>query len=122
MLSHVVAGGDAMARKPTDAVQLKLRFSEALRRRLEREAARNHRSMNTEIIHRLEDSFYRGPRVDQALIDELRTAMHWSVADGGSGALAVAQITDRLTQELRSIADSVIQSAKSQSEDDEGKS
>jgi hypothetical protein len=46
-----------MARKPTDEVQLKLRFSEALRRRLERAAARNHRSMNTEIIHRLDWSF-----------------------------------------------------------------
>jgi hypothetical protein len=56
-----------MTRKPTDEVQLKLRFSEALRRRLERVAARNNRSMNTEIIHRLEESlkndtaeFYRG--------------------------------------------------------------
>jgi hypothetical protein len=46
-----------MARKPTDMVQLKLRFSEALRRRLERAAARNNRSMNTEIIHRLQGSF-----------------------------------------------------------------
>lgn len=45
-----------MARKPTDMVQLKLRFSETLRRRLERAAARNNRSMNTEIIHRLEES------------------------------------------------------------------
>jgi hypothetical protein len=43
-----------MARKPTDTVQLKLRFSEALRRRLERAAAREGRSMNAEIIHRLE--------------------------------------------------------------------
>jgi hypothetical protein len=43
-----------MARKATDMVQLKLRFSEALRRRLERVAARNGRSMNTEIVHRLE--------------------------------------------------------------------
>jgi predicted type IV restriction endonuclease len=46
-----------MARKPPDTVQLKLRFSERLRRRLEREAARNNRSMNTEIIHRLQRTF-----------------------------------------------------------------
>jgi Arc-like DNA binding domain len=46
-----------MARKSTDTVQLKLRFSETLRRKLERAAARNNRSMNTEIIHRLEESF-----------------------------------------------------------------
>jgi hypothetical protein len=48
-----------MARKPTDIVQLKLRFSEALRRGLERAAARNNRSMNTEIIHRLQESLAR---------------------------------------------------------------
>lgn len=47
-----------MARKPTDTVQLKLRFPEAVRRRLEREARRSHRSMNTEIIHRLERTFW----------------------------------------------------------------
>ena len=48
-----------MARKPTDTVQLKLRFSEALRRRLEREAARQDRSLNSEIISRLEQSFQK---------------------------------------------------------------
>src|SRR5262245_45435340 len=52
-----------MARKPTDEVQLKLRFSEALRRQLERVAARNNRSMNAEIIHRLEMSFRYGPEI-----------------------------------------------------------
>jgi plasmid stability protein len=43
-----------MARKPTDEVQLKLRFQEGLRQRLEYLAARNQRSMNSEIIHALE--------------------------------------------------------------------
>jgi hypothetical protein len=43
-----------MARKPTDPVQLKLRFQEGLRRRLDREARRNGRSLNSEIIHRLQ--------------------------------------------------------------------
>src|SRR3979411_1109948 len=47
-----------VARKPTDTVQLKLRFPEALRRRLEREAARHGRSMSAEIIHRVEQSFH----------------------------------------------------------------
>ena len=46
-----------MARKPTDEVQLKLRFDEKLRRRLAREAERNDRSMNTEIVSRLDVSF-----------------------------------------------------------------
>jgi hypothetical protein len=48
-----------MARKLTDTVQLKLRFDEKLRRRLEREAAQNARSMNAEIIQRLEQSFHQ---------------------------------------------------------------
>jgi hypothetical protein len=46
-----------MARKPTDQVHLKLRFTEKLRKRIEQAAARNDRSMNDEIIRRLEQSF-----------------------------------------------------------------
>jgi hypothetical protein len=46
-----------MARKPTDTVQLKLRFSEGLRRKLEREAKRNDQSLNSEIVSRLDQSF-----------------------------------------------------------------
>src|SRR5262249_61970123 len=41
----------------TDTVQLKPRFSEGLRRRLERAAKANDQSMNAEIIQRLEQSF-----------------------------------------------------------------
>jgi Arc-like DNA binding dprotein len=48
-----------MARKPDAPVQLKLRFTEALRRRLEYAAQENTRSMNTEVIHRLTQSFER---------------------------------------------------------------
>src|SRR5262249_14797445 len=46
-----------MARKPTDTAHLNLRYPEALRRRLERAAKNNDRSLNTEILHRLEQSF-----------------------------------------------------------------
>jgi hypothetical protein len=46
-----------MARRPADEVQLKLRFRERLRQRLERAASKNSRSMNAEIVHRLEESF-----------------------------------------------------------------
>lgn len=53
-----------MARKPTDTVQLKLRFPEALRRQLERAAKANDRSLNLEIVSRLEGSFSRDPAVD----------------------------------------------------------
>ena len=43
-------------RKLTDEVQLKLRFSEALRLRLAREAKRRKRSLNAEIVQRLDQS------------------------------------------------------------------
>jgi hypothetical protein len=46
-----------MPRKPTDEVQLKLRFKERLRQRLSRAAAQSDHSMNAEIIRRLELSF-----------------------------------------------------------------
>jgi len=48
-----------MARKPTDTAHLNLRYPEALRRRLERAAKKSGRSMNTEIVERLERSFRR---------------------------------------------------------------
>jgi signal recognition particle GTPase len=46
-----------MARKPSDTVQLKLRFDEKLRRKLEQSALKNKQSMNAEIVERLEKSF-----------------------------------------------------------------
>jgi hypothetical protein len=48
-----------MTRKQSETVQLKLRFSERLRLRIESAASRNQRSMNAEIIERLEQSFQR---------------------------------------------------------------
>ena len=48
-----------MARKPTDTVQLNLRFPESLRRSLERAADANDCSLNSEIVLRLEQSFRR---------------------------------------------------------------
>jgi hypothetical protein len=48
-----------VARKQTDTVQLKLRFPEKLRRRIETAAERMERSMNAEIVDRLERSFER---------------------------------------------------------------
>jgi hypothetical protein len=48
-----------MARKPMETVKLQLRLSEAIRRRVERAASASHRSMNAEIVHRLEQSLKR---------------------------------------------------------------
>jgi hypothetical protein len=56
-----------MARKPTDTIQLKVRLSEALRRQMEDAAARNGRSMNAEIVARLQHSIQK----DQDAITEL---------------------------------------------------
>jgi hypothetical protein len=44
-------------RKNTDVVQLKLRLVESLRKKLEVAARGEHRSLNSEIVHRLEESF-----------------------------------------------------------------
>lgn len=51
-----------MARKPTELRPIMTRIPEGLRHRLERVAAKNDRSMNAEIIHRLEQSFEREDR------------------------------------------------------------
>jgi hypothetical protein len=58
MQSQAIPLGETdLARKPTDEVQLKLRFDERLRRRLEKAAEQHVFSMNREIIERLEQSF-----------------------------------------------------------------
>jgi hypothetical protein len=65
--------GWRMARKLTDTAHLKLRFDEKLRRRIEREAARNNRSMNAEIADRLEKSFER--EEERSLMVQAATAV-----------------------------------------------
>ena len=54
-----------MARKPTDTVQLKLRFPEALRRRLVREANRRAESLNGYIVRVLEEAFQQSDDVQR---------------------------------------------------------
>jgi hypothetical protein len=46
-----------MARKPTDPVKLQLRLTERLRRLLTQAAKDKQRSLNAEILHRLDQSF-----------------------------------------------------------------
>jgi hypothetical protein len=69
-----------VARKPTDIVKLQLRLPEALRRRLERAAKAHDRSMNTEIVLRLEEAFQ---------MDELNAQMKASMGRGFKEALMV---------------------------------
>jgi DNA-directed RNA polymerase specialized sigma54-like protein len=51
----------ARRRGPFDIVQLKLRLEENVRRRLEHSAKANSRSLNSEIVHRLRQSFAQQP-------------------------------------------------------------
>ena len=46
-----------MIRKQSETADLRLRFPEKLRLRIESAAGQNQRSMNAEIMHRLERSF-----------------------------------------------------------------
>ena len=57
-LSHIVLGQMAK-RKRTDIVKLQLRMREGLRGRLESAAKNQERSLNSEIVARLEESFRR---------------------------------------------------------------
>jgi len=66
-----------MARKLTDTVQLKVRLSEALRREMEDAAARRGRSMNAEIVARLESSVLK----NKDAITELAKMLLDSVPD-----------------------------------------
>jgi Arc-like DNA binding domain len=83
-----------MARKPSEQVKLNLRFTEALRSRLEKQAARNNRSMNEEIIRRLEDSFRRDDlmTVVDALSDKITVKVTEVLKQGR--ALTVSDVLD----------------------------
>jgi hypothetical protein len=48
-----------VARKPTDTVKLQLRLTERLRRLLKQAAKDQKRSLNAEILHRLDETFLR---------------------------------------------------------------
>src|SRR5262249_1437685 len=89
-VSEVVLRRRDVARKVTDTVQLKLRFSERLRRQLERAAEHHRWSMNTEIVDRLDVSFQR-----EALEKEIGGVIELAVHD------AATKTARRLGQELR---------------------
>jgi hypothetical protein len=59
MIHGITRRDTQMSRKPSETVQLKLRFPERLRQRIESAAARDERSMNAEIVRRLEQSFQK---------------------------------------------------------------
>ena len=83
-----------MRRKPTDIVQLKLRFPEALRRHLSQAAKSNRHSMNAEIVSRLDESFLRGNLA--ALMRE-----HIDIASTAAATKAAEQVVQQLRQQNR---------------------
>jgi hypothetical protein len=81
-----------------ETVQLKLRFSEALRRKLEAEAVFNHRSLNAEIINRLEASFISPDRLPSLIADALLEGLHPDI----EGAIRDKVIEDYRSDEAAS--------------------
>jgi Arc-like DNA binding domain len=82
------------ARKPTDTVQLKLRFSEGLRRQLARQAKQRDCSLNAEIVARLEQSLK-----SESLYDApLSTVMARTLFDGLDEAVLHELVMLFLTQ------------------------
>jgi Arc-like DNA binding domain len=82
------------ARHPDDEIHLKLRLSERLRRRLENAASKNSRSMNSEIIHRLEGSF-------QEIPDDVFQVIKTILAEHAKGIVNNARRALRGAEELR---------------------
>jgi Arc-like DNA binding domain len=68
-------------RRLTETVQLKLRFSEALRRQLEEAAVHNRSSLNAEIIKRLEASFIAPDRLPRLVADALLKGLDPDIVD-----------------------------------------
>jgi hypothetical protein len=73
-----------MGRKPTEQVHLKLRFTERLRKRIEQAAAQNNRSMNEEIIRRLEESFTGGD-LTKTLVKAVEDKIQATITSASAG-------------------------------------
>ena len=78
-----------------ETVQLKLRFSEALRRKLEAEALFNRRSLNTEIISRLETSFISPDRLPRLVAEALLKGLPPEIEDAIGDIIIEAYRSDQ---------------------------
>jgi hypothetical protein len=80
-------------RSATDIVSLKVRFTEAMRARIEQEAKKNQRSLNGEIVYRLGTTFgaegiplvAEFEEVEERLSRHLREIVERFVAEGRGG-------------------------------------
>jgi hypothetical protein len=71
----------AMARKPTDMVQLKVRLPETLRWQMEHAAKQNDRSMNAEIVARLNRSLQRDEDKIEGVAEALLASLDPAIVD-----------------------------------------
>jgi hypothetical protein len=83
-----------VARKPTDPVKLQLRLTERLRRLLTQAAKDQQRSLNAEILFRLDQSFLR--QNFSALMRE-----HIENASTAAATKAAEQVAQQLRQQNR---------------------
>ena len=83
-----------MVRKRTDIVKLQLRLPEAVRRNLSQAAKDQKRSLNAEILHRLNESLLRGNLA--ALMRE-----HIDNASTAAATKAAEQVAQQLRQQNR---------------------
>lgn len=90
-----------MNRKPSDPVKTNLRFTEALRSRLEKAATKNNRSMNEEIIRRLEASFAKEDRRQE--FDQLADRIVTRIGGQGDGLQTLEFIADRIVAKMREL-------------------
>ncbi len=82
-----------MARKPTDIVPLQVRLPERLRKFLAAEAEKNGRSLNAEIVHRLDPEAVGEVEAERRRIWE--TVMGALVKDPETAAKAVEKLVGR---------------------------
>jgi hypothetical protein len=87
-----------VARKPTDPVKLQLRLTERLRRLLIQSAKDQKRSLNAEILHRLDESFLR--QNFSALMREHIENTSTAAAEKASTA-AAEKVAERIRAEFR---------------------
>jgi plasmid stability protein len=83
-----------MVRKPTELRPLMIRIPEGLRRKLEKEAARQTRSMNAEIIHRLNQSFPIPGLVEATATAVATAVLEKFIVVGGTGSVMGQKLTN----------------------------
>jgi hypothetical protein len=86
-----------VSKKPTELNQLKLRLQESLRRKLEKSAAKNGCSMNSEILDRLYRS-YEPKGLD--LFASLQSSMTAAIESGADPDVILLSITRPLTDAI----------------------